>query len=81
MSLYLNLLNPNPYQQEMSKKILKIKENVKKFNIFIINIIFYLKYSRAVRISNQPSDGCSKPQSTIALRSSGFKRKSLNPEL
>uniref|UniRef100_A0A0D3EGA2 RNA helicase n=1 Tax=Brassica oleracea var. oleracea TaxID=109376 RepID=A0A0D3EGA2_BRAOL len=30
---------------------------------------------------NLPSDGCSNPESTIARRSSGFKRKSLNPEL
>ena len=28
-----------------------------------------------------PSDGCSKPQSTMALRSSGFSRKSRKPEL
>ncbi len=30
---------------------------------------------------NAPSDGCSKPQSTIARISSGFSRKSLKPEL
>jgi hypothetical protein len=28
-----------------------------------------------------PSDGCSKPQSTIALKISGLRRKSLKPEL
>lgn len=28
-----------------------------------------------------PSEGCSNPESTIARSSSGFKRKSLNPEL
>lgn len=40
--------------------------------------IFFRRY-RAV-ICKVPSEGCSNPQSTMALKSSGFRRKSLNPD-
>jgi hypothetical protein len=46
-----------------------------------INILVKKAITTYKGADNLPSEGCSNPESTIARRSSGFRRKSLNPEL
>lgn len=65
-------------RHQMSLKILEKKQ-----------VVSHLKKDESVYVKcllngfekSLPSEGCSNPESTIARSSSGFKRKSLNPEL